>query len=73
MVADHNHQEAAMPLSSAPAIDKFLNAVQTASIPTCDAWSDDAMLDATVPNWRLHASGADAIRATSTNGRCGST
>ena len=52
-----------MSLSSAPAIDKFLNAVQTASIPTCDAWSDDATLDATVPNWRLHASGADAIRA----------
>ena len=26
-----------MSLSSAPAIDKFLNAVQTASIPTCDA------------------------------------
>ena len=26
-------------------------------------WSADATLDATVPNWRFHASGADAIRA----------
>jgi len=44
-------------------IDKFLNAIATAAIPACDAWSADATLDATVPNWRLHASGADAIRA----------
>ena len=49
--------------SAAPAINKFLNAIQTATIPACDAWSADATLDATVPNWRLHASGADAIRA----------
>jgi hypothetical protein len=26
-------------------------------------WAADAVLDATVPNWRLHASGPDAIRA----------
>ncbi len=45
------------------AIDTFLYAVETATIPDCDAWSADATLDATVPNWRLHASGADAIRA----------
>ena len=44
-------------------IDKFLHAIETADIPGCDAWSADATLDATVPNWRLHASGADAIRA----------
>ena len=50
-------------MSGSPAIDKFLNAIQTATIPACDAWSDDATLDATVPNWRLHAKGADAIRA----------
>ena len=49
--------------SCGPAIDQFLNAIQTATIPACDAWSPDATLDATVPNWRLHASGADAIRA----------
>jgi hypothetical protein len=45
------------------AIDKFLTAIQTATIGACDAWSADATLDATVPNWRLHATGADAIRA----------
>jgi hypothetical protein len=25
-----------------PAIDEFLNAIQTATIPACDAWSTDA-------------------------------
>ena len=49
--------------SGSPAVDKFLHAIQTATIPACDAWSADATLDATVPNWRLHATGADAIRA----------
>jgi hypothetical protein len=44
-------------------IDRFLHAIENAAIPGCDAWSADATLDATVPNWRLHASGADAIRA----------
>ena len=44
-------------------IEKFLQAVETATIPGCDAWSADATLDATVPNWRLHAAGAEAIRA----------
>jgi hypothetical protein len=42
-----DHREAAVPETSA--IDKFLTA--------------GATLDATVPNWRLHATGADAIRA----------
>ena len=50
-------------MSRSPAIDRFLDAIQAAAIPDCDASSDDATLDATVPNWRLHASGADAIRA----------
>jgi hypothetical protein len=45
------------------AIDEFLTAVETATIAGCDAWSADATLDATVPNWRLRAAGADAIRA----------
>jgi len=44
-------------------IEKFLLAIETATISGCDAWSADATLDATVPNWRLHAAGADAIRA----------
>jgi hypothetical protein len=44
-------------------VDTFLRAVRTASIEGCEAWSADATLDATVPNWRLHAAGRDAIRA----------
>jgi hypothetical protein len=50
-------------MTDMPVIEKFLHAVETANIPGCDAWSADATLDATVPNWRLHAAGADAIRA----------
>jgi len=47
----------------ATAVDEFLRAIQDATIPACQAWSADATLDATVPNWRLRAEGADAIRA----------
>jgi hypothetical protein len=50
-------------MASSAAIDKFLHAIETATIGDCNAWSAGATLDATVPNWRLHASGADAIRA----------
>lgn len=45
-------------------VDRFLEAVRTATIDRCDAWAADASLDATVPNWRFHAHGAEAIRAT---------
>jgi hypothetical protein len=50
-------------MAGSPAVDEFLGAIESATIPGCDAWSADAKLDATVPNWRLHADGADAIRA----------
>ena len=50
-------------MASTPVIEKFLHAIETATIPGCDVWAEDATLDATVPNWRLHAVGADAIRA----------
>src|SRR5260370_13090364 len=50
-------------MANQPAIEKFLQAIETATISGCDVWSTDATLDATVPNWRLHAAGADAIRA----------
>ena len=50
-------------MTDKPVIEKFLHAIETANIPGCDVWSADATLDATVPNWRLHAAGADAIRA----------
>jgi hypothetical protein len=46
------------------AVDGFLAAVAGARIPQADAWADRATLDATVPNWRFSATGADAIRAT---------
>jgi hypothetical protein len=46
-----------------PAVEQFLHAIESAAIPACDVWSADATLDATVPNWRLHAAGPDAIRA----------
>jgi hypothetical protein len=45
------------------AVDQFLHAVENAAIADCIAWSDDAVLDATVPNWRLRAVGPAAIRA----------
>ena len=50
-------QEASMSV-----IEKFLRAIETAAIPGCDAWSADATLDATVPNWRLHAAGESEIQ-----------
>ena len=50
-------------MEGTPAIETFLHAIENAAIADCDAWGADATLDATVPNWRLHASGADAIRA----------
>ena len=45
------------------AVDEFLQAIEKAAIPDCRAWSADAVLDATVPNWRMRVAGADAIRA----------
>jgi hypothetical protein len=50
-------------MAATSVIGKFLHAVETATVPACEAWSADATLDATVPNWRLHASGPAAIRA----------
>jgi hypothetical protein len=44
-------------------VDIFLDAVENASIGSCDAWSAGATLDFTVPNWRMQLAGADAIRA----------
>lgn len=45
------------------AVDTFLSAIENAAIANCDAWSATAVLDATVPNWRLSVVGVDAIRA----------
>ena len=48
---------------SGSVIDKFLHAIESATIPGSDFWGEDARLDATVPNWRMHVTGPDAIRA----------
>ncbi len=44
------------------AVDQFLSAVESGEIAGCVVWSADAVLDATVPNWRFQVTGADAIR-----------
>ena len=49
-------------MASTPVIDTFLDAIERGAISDCDAWSGDATLDATVPNWRMQLHGADAIR-----------
>ncbi len=45
------------------AVDQFLAAIQAGTIAGCGAWSADAVLDATVPNWRFQLTGPDAIRS----------
>jgi hypothetical protein len=50
-------------MAATQVIDTFLNAIESAAIGSCDAWSAGATLDATVPNWRMQLAGADAIRA----------
>ncbi len=44
------------------AVDSFLSAAELGEIASCTAWSPDAVLDATVPDWRFHKYGAAAIR-----------
>jgi len=50
-------------MAGTPVIDTFLEAIEKAAIGSCQAWSADATLDATVPNWRIKLTGPDAIRA----------
>lgn len=49
---------------SAGPVDRFLDAVRSAAVDECDAWSPDAVLDATVPGWRFRRSGTDQIKET---------
>lgn len=46
----------------AAVVDRFLAAVENATIADCDVWDDEAVLDATVPNWRFHRRGPAEIR-----------
>lgn len=52
------------PAGAPTSVDRFLDAVRAATIPEADVWAPDARLDATVPEWRVAAEGADAIRST---------
>ena len=49
-------------LETAPtAVDRFLDAICTATMSAADAFSDDAVLDATVPNWRWTTKGSGPV------------
>jgi hypothetical protein len=51
-----------MSLHTQPAvIDRFLAGIEAGAIPE-DVFCDDAVLDATVPNWRFSVHGGDAVR-----------
>ena len=44
------------------AIGEFLAGIENAALPP-EAFCDDVVLDATVPNWRFSVRGSDAVRA----------
>jgi hypothetical protein len=44
------------------AVERFLSGVEAGEL-SGDVFSDDAALDATVPNWRFQVQGGEAVRA----------
>ena len=52
----------ASPTVPADVIDRFLSGVEAGHLPY-DLFSEDAELDATVPNWRFQVRGGEAVRA----------
>ena len=42
-------------------VDRFVAAIEQAAMSETDAFADDAVLDATVPNWRFVVRGGTAI------------
>ncbi|MGO9557542.1 MAG: hypothetical protein ACLPQS_14120 [Acidimicrobiales bacterium] len=50
------------PVSTASSVDRLLAGIEAGAVPR-DAFCDDAVLDATVPNWRFRASGGEAVHA----------
>jgi hypothetical protein len=44
-------------------IDRFCAAITDASVGSADVFCEDAVLDATVPNWHFVRRGKDAVRA----------
>jgi len=43
-------------------IDRFLAAVAAGAIESCDVWTTDVVLDATVPDWRFRKDGVAALK-----------
>jgi len=43
-------------------VERFLAAIEGASMGACDALSPAMTLDATVPNWRYHVRGGPAVQ-----------
>ena len=44
-------------------VDRFATAIESASMGTAELFAEDAVLDATVPNWRFTVRGGEAVRA----------
>jgi hypothetical protein len=44
-------------------VDRFTQAIETASLSDASVFAQDAVLDATVPNWRYTVTGASDIEA----------
>jgi hypothetical protein len=49
-------------LSTTTAVDELVAGIEAGSVPA-GVFSDDAELDATVPNWRFSARGREQVRA----------
>lgn len=47
-------------LETTNVIDALLHAIQTADV-TAELFTDDVVLDATVPNWRFEVRGRDEV------------
>lgn len=43
-------------------IERYLGAIEGATMADCDALASDVLLDATVPNWRFSVRGQAAVR-----------
>ena len=44
-------------------VDRFVRAIESASMSATDLFAEDAVLDATVPNWRFTVRGGEAVRS----------
>ena len=45
------------------AVERYLVAIEEAAMSTCDAFGEEMILDATVPNWRYQVQGGTAVKA----------